>query len=225
MRRTTKSQSKLTDLGNQMIVHKKDKMKKIRKINFPIIVGAIIFIANCRANASSISEVETGKQIVVKPTSRDNYINNWFVKKDVLACGGRDVAIITSCIEKSSDLSYCFSQNVLFIQHEGDIVSNINYNHSFNDGDQQFIAQASCREFNKNYYVILSNTNFSNCKICEWADIFTNNGRYIGSTDGMVDAKNFKRKLISNKYKGITSSPSPNSSINEGANIEIYRVR
>jgi hypothetical protein len=134
---------------------------------------------------------------------------NVFAKKDVLQCADKKIVITTSCLEREANLSYCFNQNISFIKNgkNGELISNSNFNYSFNNGNQEFISGATCVSDDNKFYVVLSNTNFSNCKICEWADIFSSDGNYMGSTKGMYSNQSFKRKLISRQLENKILNP------------------
>ncbi len=66
----------------------------------------------------------------------------------------------------------------------------------------------------KKFYVLVQNTNYANCKDgCEWMDLYTYNGKYIGSTKGVSRAmtKNFiplTRKYITAVKKSSVLSES-----------------
>ena len=176
------------------------------------------------ANAANEPYSAVKNQHIIKITPESDVKNNWFTKRDIVFCGVNDIIITTSCVERELNLPYCFNQNITFIEHDGDIISNVNYNYLFSDGNQQFIAQASCQSNGDQLYLMLLNTNFGNCKICEWIDVFASNGDYIGSTDGMYDEKNFMHKSIPLEFEKMISTliyPIENNEIY----VQIFRTR
>jgi len=114
-----------------------------------------------------------------------------------LICSDQKVLIQTTCQEKEPDLPYCPVQSVTF----SDVKQSqaFTFKHAFNSGNQPFIVGAECHVRNGAAFVLLRNTNFGNCQICEWTDIFSANGRYLGSTEGMFGGESFKRNQVRDK--------------------------
>ncbi len=111
-----------------------------------------------------------------------------FTKRQVLLCSAANVEVITSCVEPR-ETAFCSSQKVIFGGAPNAKV--IEYTHHRpRYADQSFIASASCTEIDGKPYIVLGSTNFGNCDDCEWVDVYTIDGRYIGSTKGMtIDSK------------------------------------
>ncbi|MYN40373.1 hypothetical protein GTP55_13405 [Duganella sp. FT109W] len=113
-----------------------------------------------------------------------------YAKHDAFLCAPAKISIDTQCEEKEQDLPYCHTQSVQFDAHGTKTA--VVYKYQFNRGNQQFITTGECYRKNDTSYVVLSSTNFGNCSVCEWADVFTPQGKYLGSTAGMFDDANFK---------------------------------
>lgn len=114
-----------------------------------------------------------------------------------LMCGGQKIIIQTTCVEMEPDLPYCPVQNVKFSSPKHSKI--VTFKHEFNDGNQPFIVGAECHVKNSTAFILLRNTNFGNCQVCEWTDVFSAEGKYLGSNEGMFKGESFKRYQLSDK--------------------------
>lgn len=144
-------------------------------------------------------------------------LQKWFANQAVLQCGSHEIATVTSCVEREKDLPYCFNQTIVFIQSNGDVGKSLTFSYSFNDGNQNFIESASCVAISNKNYVAIQSTNFGNCKYCEWADIFSEAGNYVGSSDTKNHDKEFSRKKLSPNFEKAVllelTKKKPNSTV------------
>lgn len=150
----------------------------------------------------------------------------FFVNQNSIKCGGIDVLILTSCVDHENGLPFCFNQHIVFFDSNKGATSDVNYNHSFDGGNQQFIASIACNKFGKDNYLVITNTNFGNCAMCEWLDVYLEDGKYIGSTQGMSDSRNFTHKPIPKKIENFLFQPtSSKPAASEYTSTDISRSR
>jgi len=87
------------------------------------------------------------------------------------------------------------------------------------------VAEISCITDSKGgTYIVLGKTNYGNCKACEWVDVFTDTGLYVGSSDGMY-ATDFKRQRLSNVTENSICNASGQDDSNSSSKISITRSR
>jgi hypothetical protein len=117
-----------------------------------------------------------------------------------LTCDKHKITLTTSCREEEADgLPLCPSQKM---EAEGPGAKKaIEYKHAINGGDQEFITQAECFKKNDTAYLVLTATNFGNCAGCEWEDVYTPDGTYIGSTSGIYTNAGFRHRSLSQKLR------------------------
>jgi hypothetical protein len=74
------------------------------------------------------------------------------------------------------------------------------YKHAAQAGpDDSMITKASCVDLGNLKVIALESTDFGNCRGCEWADYFTQEGAYRGSTREIFGAVNFKYKVAADR--------------------------
>lgn len=117
-----------------------------------------------------------------------------FVTVSNLTCGEKKIVIQTTCIEKEPDLPYCPIQTISFSNSKNSQA--VAFKHQFNGGNQPFIVGAECHVRGSKVFVLLRNTNFGNCQVCEWTDVFSAEGKYLGSNKGMFNGEGFNRHDI-----------------------------
>jgi len=118
----------------------------------------------------------------------------------VITCDKHKVTLTTSCLEEQVDgLPVCPVQKI-DVEGPGTHKS-IEYKHTINGGDQEFIAGAECFKKDDQAYLVLTATNFGNCAGCEWEDVFSPNGTYIGSTSGIYTNSGFRHQSLSQKLR------------------------
>lgn len=132
--------------------------------------------------------------------------SNYFFNKNFLNCGSSDILIMTSCIDYAEDMPFCFNQHINIYNKKTSLSSSINYDFIYEGGNQQFIAKVDCKIVDGNNYFILENTNFGNCDKCEWIDVYLENGKYLGSTQGIYNSKNFVHTTIAQEISKALSS-------------------
>ena len=134
--------------------------------------------------------------------SADDFKKGLFTRIQHLPCGKTDVVITTSCIYRNNgDDVYCFNQNISFLKRNGDILRNANYNAPFLDENQPFVAGLSCIPAKGKFYLLAESANFGNCDGCEWNDLFTEEGIYLGSNALERNASNnFKHRMAPAKF-------------------------
>ena len=54
----------------------------------------------------------------------------------------------------------------------------------------------SCLAGEPDSYFELTSSNLGSCHVCEWVDVFTERGEYVGSTQGRVEYTSFHFKKI-----------------------------
>jgi len=127
-------------------------------------------------------------------------VKSSYVNVNTLKCEAFDVVIETYCEVDVDDFPVCGSQRVVFSDGKNKKTSEVIYKYNFDTGIQQLIVEASCNKLaNNDLYVVLRSTTFGNCDTCEWIDVFTLKGKYIGSSDGNYDSRSFIHKLLNRK--------------------------
>jgi hypothetical protein len=111
-----------------------------------------------------------------------------------IACGKVQVTVRTSCQEYEPDLPYCPSQIIRFVSPNSSKSST--YIYTMDNGTQDYIAQVQCFSYQGAHYVVASATNFGNCLGCEWDDVYTSAGEYLGSSESDVRTGKFKYKKL-----------------------------
>jgi hypothetical protein len=104
-----------------------------------------------------------------------------------LQCAAVKVQIATTCSEIREGVPYCRSQAVKLM--EGAKTTEFKYSYGYNDGSPAFISKISCFEKEHVTYVFLDRTNFGNCAECEWEDVFSGAGEYLGSQRGLYQSE------------------------------------
>jgi hypothetical protein len=98
-----------------------------------------------------------------------------------IQCGESDVIVTSSC---TSD--YCFNQNVTFINRTTRRTRSLNYVHFMQKAAIITISTAACVKAGASNYVLLEQHDGGNCTGCEWFDVFTPDGRYLGTSAGVT---------------------------------------
>lgn len=111
-----------------------------------------------------------------------------------MQCGASRVSIATHCREVDDDMPYCDSQ-VLSVT-TGAEVRTTAYRLPLRNGDQPMIVGAACYAKGKDALLVLERTNFGNCMICEWRDVFSGTGVYLGSGEGMNEGESLAHRAL-----------------------------
>jgi hypothetical protein len=159
--------------------------KPMKYLSFAICVSSALLSITVLAAPISIapnSKVQAQPQVVTASN---------------LICADQKIVIQTTCMEKEPDLPYCPVQTVSFSSPKNSKI--VAFRHEFNGGNQPFIVGAECHVKNSTSFVLLRNTNFGNCQVCEWTDVFSAEGKYLGSNEGMFKGESFKRHQLNDK--------------------------
>ena len=152
-------------------------------------------------------------------------VQDHFTRSDSIECAGNSIAITTSCQKSDRYGVFCNKQEINFKDGKSKNEKIITINHSIEDGYQSFINKAVCVGGEKKRFIILENTNFGNCQICEWTDVFLPSGVYLGSQPGMYGTDSFRRKRVPKKLEiQVMSSALVRECQSNGNCIEIYRT-
>jgi hypothetical protein len=126
--------------------------------------------------------------------AQDAREEKFVVTKAVLKCDVIDILVMTSCIPH--EVAYCFRQDVSFVGRGANAATTISYPHPFRKGNEAFVTNVLCLAADRNFYVMLESTNFDNCLTCTWWDVFTHQGKYLGSTQGIIQDGSFASKKL-----------------------------
>jgi hypothetical protein len=126
--------------------------------------------------------------------AQDARERKFVVTKAVLKCDVIDILVMTTCIP--NEVAYCFRQDVSFVGRGANAATTISYPHPFRKGNEAFVTNALCMAADKGFYVMLESTNFDNCLTCTWWDVFTHQGQYLGSTQGIIQDGSFAAKKL-----------------------------
>jgi hypothetical protein len=121
-----------------------------------------------------------------------------------LQCAAVKVQVATTCSEIREGVPYCKSQTVKFTQ--GAKATAFDYAYGYNDGSPAFITKVSCFEKEHATYVFLDRTNFGNCAECEWEDVFSGAGEYLGSQRGLYQSEKMTSSGKEILHKDITKN-------------------
>lgn len=188
--------------------------QKRQRLLSHVFVTAMVLIPCGAQCADSAAPHQTEEKNVEMPAK-------YFINKNFLRCGGKDVLILTSCVDDEESVSFCFNQHINIYDNKTSLSPSINYNYTFNESHEQFINHASCERVNGEVYLILRSATFGNCGRCEWIDVYSVNGKYIGSSEGMYDSRNFTHFPLSRKLGDLLLS----TKASETASTEILDVR
>lgn len=101
---------------------------------------------------------------------------------DVLACGQSRVSIKTMCSTNADGAPPRCHQELTFKAESGTRRSAKYRPRPTRISDEPFVNRLSCKRVHDNFYVVAYSGNFSNCAICEWMDVYSTNGKLLGST-------------------------------------------
>ena len=119
-----------------------------------------------------------------------------FTRYDKITCEGTTVSVETTCLEDNGDV-FCPYQALTFRNGPEGVNRAFRYTYRKVEGWQEFVAGVVCvTDAGGSGYIVLEKTNYGNCNICEWIDVFTKTGKYVGSSTGMY-ATDFKRQRLS----------------------------
>jgi hypothetical protein len=110
-------------------------------------------------------------------------------------CGVTHVELRTFCEDKEEDLPYCPVQQATF--SSAGHSRTVRNAYQFNEGAQQFIVGIACYKDARGHVVEMSKSNFASCSICEWSDLYTADGSYLGSTEGLNENESMRHRRLS----------------------------
>lgn len=148
-----------------------------------------------------------------------------YTNVNTISCGST-ITVATTCFEKMEALPFCHNQTVVLFNPSNEKSFGLSYNYTFNDGNQEFIANITCYTHNKERFIVITNTNFGNCRTCEWFDFYSSNGNYLGSTDGVHQKKlRAESKPLQRNVKSIFFDAHPSHQPKPLKSIDIYRTK
>jgi hypothetical protein len=140
-----------------------------------------------------------------------------FSKKQSLHCADYTVDVQTWCSGPREE-GNCPDQTVHFTGSGG--TRTIRYHHHRERfSDQSFVASINCSKVDGKFYVLLESTNFGNCNNCEWYEVFSPDGTYIGSTPGMSEDDKITFKPL------LRSLEESLERVQEQSSLDISRVK
>ena len=147
--------------------------------------------------------------------------NEAFSKKQSLHCAGYTVEAQTSC-SGPREKGNCSGQTINFTGPGG--TQTLRYHHHRDRfSDQSFVDSVNCSKVDGKFYVLLESTNFGNCDNCEWDEVFSPDGTYIGSTPGMSeDDKITFKPLLKSLEESLFDSK---DRVQEQSSFDIPRVK
>lgn len=118
----------------------------------------------------------------------------------VLQCDEHKITMTTACMDEQVDgLPLCPNQTIAVEGAKSR--KSIEYKHVINGADQQFVTEAECFKKDNQVYLVLTATNFGNCAGCEWEDVFSPDGTYLGSTSGIYTNSGFRHQPLSQNLR------------------------
>ena len=118
----------------------------------------------------------------------DAGIQSSFSREDVLTCGDTVILARTTCSSTSDGAPPRCTQRLVFRPESG-AERSVGYVPGLTrHGGEPFLNQLSCNRVGESFYAIASIGNFSNCANCEWIDVFSRQGRLVGSTPSIARA-------------------------------------
>ena len=134
------------------------------------------------------------QEAVPDGNAQDALERKFLVTKAVIRCGATDILVTTSCVPGVSP--YCFSQEISLVNRTTRTAATVSYPHPFRNGKEGFVTNLLCLKAGNDFYVMVESSNFSNCLSCAWWDVFSNQGKYLGSTKGEVNDGAFTAKKL-----------------------------
>jgi hypothetical protein len=114
----------------------------------------------------------------------------------VLRCDEHKITLTSTCMDEQVDgLPLCPNQRM--VVEGASTRKHIEYTYTINGADQEFITEAECFKKDDQAFLVLTATNFGNCAGCEWEDVFSPDGTYLGSTSGIYTNSGFRHQPLS----------------------------
>ena len=115
----------------------------------------------------------------------------------IIKCLNFNVSLSSYCVtlKGSKNAPFCFSQVVNFVNETNYTAKSELYEHLYRGGEPDFIAKMECISDKSKSLIILRGTNFANCSVCEWIDVFSVEGDYIGSSSKIYKDEHHAKKL------------------------------
>lgn len=123
-----------------------------------------------------------------------------------ISCNKTVINVLSDFFNKEDEYPICKKQEIIFNTSKEKL--KILYKPSTkNPYLQPMISNISCIKMNRNFYILVQNTNYANCKMgCEWIDLYSDTGKYIGSTKGISRAMTKNFKPLSRKYMTVVKN-------------------
>jgi hypothetical protein len=119
----------------------------------------------------------------------------WREEQKILNCGEHRISISISCVDVE-DVPFCPNESIRFTHKKTYKTRFIDFNFAFMDGNPPYLASATCVSRKARKYLVLQNANSGNCMGCEWADVYSEAGAYLGSTSGIYKNRFYKYKPL-----------------------------
>jgi hypothetical protein len=135
-------------------------------------------------------------------------------RANTLVCGGTEVVVQTACSVSSDGIPPLCAQKLTFKKTDARDGLSINYvPKPVKNRDEPFVTQLSCNSIKREFYVIAHSSNFGNCSTCEWMDVYTTQGRLMGSTPSATRSLKLPRKKLSKNLERLLDGSQEKRSI------------
>lgn len=149
-----------------------------------------------------------------------------YITQANLHCEELDVSVETYCKPDERLDAACFLQKVrLRLTSTGKFTEKL-YLYEDYLKDRSLITQLACVKGKSKNKVVLNSSNLGNCKVCEWADYFSETGVFLGSDREKFGATNFKpRALPGNFYQKYGFVLDDNGRFTEIEKVSVKRTQ
>lgn len=138
-------------------------------------------LAVCAMSGPAI-QAHGAEQKSTETTVEDPTDTAYYAKYDSMACGAAHVDIVTLCHGGGDgEVPFCFDQTIDIILPATHSSHAVHYSHSWRSGAPHAVVGLSCMVKGSFHFVAAESTNFGNCASCEWRDLYTLKGDYVGS--------------------------------------------
>jgi len=106
-----------------------------------------------------------------------------YTAETIVTCNGTSMKITSMCdpISRNGDQAHCYKQTLEFFDGRHKSTSKHIARYSNYRKDLSVAVNASCVQGNKEFYYVIYSYDFGG-SCCEWQDIFSRFGKYVGST-------------------------------------------
>jgi hypothetical protein len=158
---------------------------------------------------------------------RDPNNQRYYSSVHSLECGGKHIVASTHCVSVEEGPGvFCYTQDISFIDLSSKSSSTLKYDHPWRDGTQNSISDISCRSARSRKFVLVASTNFGNCRTCEWYDVYTPDGKYVGTNRDAAkdDLKRDNPSRLSAIEEALDRALFRGSNETDSDSVEISRV-